>query len=751
MKRLLIYILLLLILILGLSTTSADAPKKGAKLELTDEERAFIAGKQFRLGIDANRAPFEFIDERGRYMGLSAEIITELAKRLNITIVAQKDMKWKDALEKTKTGEIDIIPKITPSDERRKFLLFTDPYTTNPSVIVTRKNITIKGLDDLYKIKTGIVKGLIIEARLKVEHPRLSLVQLPDIETALKELSTGTIDALIDNLGTVSFNIDKIGLSNLKIAASTPYMHDLAIGVRHDWPLLASALTKALRSMNEEELRKIKYRWISIKYDPGIDWKTVGPIVGALTVIVIFVFLWNRRLVRIMRERNRVQEELKEYTRNLELISAIKSQIAEISSRLHTAATVEELAQTFMTSIAPVLNASYGVFYVFDRSENHFRPAGGYGACPADMNRKFALGKGLIGQCAREMQQISIDANDSGNSGDAGTDCHITISCGALELRPRHITLYPVKHIDSVLGVIELAALTDFNKSHEPILNELIPVIAMNLIIIERNLNTRQLMELANRQKEQYRAIFEHSQDAIMTLAPPDWRFKSANPATLRLFKVSSEGDFVKLGPWDLSPEYQPDGVLSSNKAQQAIGKAMEQGYNYFEWTHKTIDGEDFPTTVTLTKMGADGSEFLQANVRDITEEKQAAELMLHSRQELEKKNREFQEMLHSSPIGIGISTGGILRFCNHTLTQWTSLLPGDVTVKAYVNPDDRERLIQIMDRDAIARNYELQMRSSDGNVVDLLVTYMKIKYEGENAILGWFINVNSIKKFNKG
>lgn len=254
-----------------------SAIAQSGEVKLTEEERAFLNGKQFRLGIDSNRPPFEFIDEKGNYTGMSAEFMVELAKRLNITIVIQKDVTWKDALEKTKTGEIDIIPKITPSDERRKFLLFTKPYTTNPSVIVSQKDKNIDTLSDLKGLKTGVVKGLIIETSLKREHPELSIVQLPDIETALRELSIGNIDALIDNLGTVAYNIEKIGLTNLEIAGSTPYIHDLAFGVRKDWPLLCSALDKALQSMTEEEKLHIKDRWVAVKVKSGMNWKRLWP------------------------------------------------------------------------------------------------------------------------------------------------------------------------------------------------------------------------------------------------------------------------------------------------------------------------------------------------------------------------------------------------------------------------------------------------------------------------------------------
>ena len=106
--------------------------------------------------------------------------------------------------------------------------------------------------------------------------------------------------------------------------------------------------------------------------------------------------------------------------------------------------------------------------------------------------------------------------------------------------------------------------------------------------------------EIAERKRaeEKYRSLFVSSRDAIMTLAPPDWKFTSGNPAAFKLFGTKNEAEFVSLGPWEVSPEYQPDGQLSSIKAKEMIGKAMKEGSNFFEWTHKRIDGTEFYTTV---------------------------------------------------------------------------------------------------------------------------------------------------------
>jgi PAS domain S-box-containing protein len=130
---------------------------------------------------------------------------------------------------------------------------------------------------------------------------------------------------------------------------------------------------------------------------------------------------------------------------------------------------------------------------------------------------------------------------------------------------------------------------------------------------------------------KRYRALFESSRDAIMTLEPPSWKFTSGNAATVSMFRAKDEKTFTSLGPWEVSPKYQPDGQLSALKAKKMIMKAMKEGSNFFEWTHKKLGGEDFPAIVLLTRVELDGKKLLQATVRDITNEKKAEEKLRQS------------------------------------------------------------------------------------------------------------------------
>ena len=53
------------------------------------------------------------------------------------------------------------------------------------------------------------------------------------------------------------------------------------------------------------------------------------------------------------------------------------------------------------------------------------------------------------------------------------------------------------------------------------------------------------------------------------------------------------------------------------------IERALRNGANYFEWTHRRLDGTEFPATVLLARLQLDDRVLVQATVRDVTRQKQ--------------------------------------------------------------------------------------------------------------------------------
>lgn len=155
---------------------------------------------------------------------------------------------------------------------------------------------------------------------------------------------------------------------------------------------------------------------------------------------------------------------------------------------------------------------------------------------------------------------------------------------------------------------------------------------------------------------QRYRCIFESSRDAIMTLEPPFWRFTSGNPATIKMFRVKDEAEFTTCEPWRLSPQLQPDGRPSAEKAKEMIETAVREGSNFFEWTHQRVNGEVFFAEVLLSRIDLGKQIFLQAVVRDITERKKTEDSM--------RRLIAIVELTGDSIIGIDL---------NGAITEWNN------------------------------------------------------------------------------
>jgi PAS domain S-box-containing protein len=161
---------------------------------------------------------------------------------------------------------------------------------------------------------------------------------------------------------------------------------------------------------------------------------------------------------------------------------------------------------------------------------------------------------------------------------------------------------------------------------------------------ILRDITARKHAEQALRESEErFRILFESSRDAIMTMEPPLWNFTSGNPATLNMFKAKNAEEFISCGPGGVSPERQPDGRISAEKAKEMIETAMREGSHFFEWTHARMDGKAFPATVLLTRMEWAGKMILQATVRDITEQKKAERDLRRAMEQLEQANARLE------------------------------------------------------------------------------------------------------------
>jgi polar amino acid transport system substrate-binding protein len=287
-------------------------------LVLTADEKAWLAAHQdIRLGVDPGWPPFEFIGSAQVYSGIASGYVGWLNKQLKLKMTPAEGLSWTQVMKKARFGGVDVLPCVTNTPARDKFLLFTRPYLDFPMVIVTRQDAPfINGVLDFDKGRVAVVKGYATQDLMERAYPGHGFFHADNVDKALKAVSRGKVDAFVGNLPSISYSIDKLGLTNLKVATTTRFRFELAFAVRKDWPELVSILNKSLAAMPESEKNKIHNRWISLHVERHTNWTLLLEVVGAILlaggIILLIIWRWNRKLSKEISERRRTEEALRE-------------------------------------------------------------------------------------------------------------------------------------------------------------------------------------------------------------------------------------------------------------------------------------------------------------------------------------------------------------------------------------------------------------------------------------------------------
>ena len=100
-----------------------------------------------------------------------------------------------------------------------------------------------------------------------------------------------------------------------------------------------------------------------------------------------------------------------------------------------------------------------------------------------------------------------------------------------------------------------------------------------------------------------------------------DIKLIDCNKETVRLFLLTDKKQYID-NFYNYSPEYQPDGTPSKEKAVFQIKRAFDEGYLRFEWMHRSAQGEPIPSEVTLVRVKYRNGYLLAAFMRDLREMK---------------------------------------------------------------------------------------------------------------------------------
>lgn len=188
-------------------------------------------------------------------------------------------------------------------------------------------------------------------------------------------------------------------------------------------------------------------------------------------------------------------------------------------------------------------------------------------------------------------------------------------------------------------------------------------------VLCLRDVSERRESEQAMRESAaRYRLLVDHAPEAIVVLDADTGCFVDANDKAQRLFGLE-RARLLQVGPIDISPPLQPDGVASAERASVYIGRALEGNVPVFEWAHYDAAGREIVCEVRLARLPSGDRRLVRGSIADISERKRSERVSAAERRVFEQvtRNAPLPEVLSAitrfmEAAGVGtVSSVGVL------------------------------------------------------------------------------------------
>ena len=101
--------------------------------------KATPAKETYTISMDSSFAPFEYQNGSGKYVGIDVDIAKAICDKLGYDLKVE-DMEFDAIVNAVKSGKADFgAAGMTVTEDRKKSIDFTDPYTTAEQVIIVQK------------------------------------------------------------------------------------------------------------------------------------------------------------------------------------------------------------------------------------------------------------------------------------------------------------------------------------------------------------------------------------------------------------------------------------------------------------------------------------------------------------------------------------------------------------------------------------------------------------------------------------
>lgn len=266
---------------------------------------SLLWSKSYKIGINCQFPPYEFIDEHNHVSGANIDMLRALEKDSGIRFKFVCD-DWSIILDKFEQGDLQLLAGFVMTKERQQHYLFTIPHSFIHYALFVRKGSDVfDDWNDLNGRQLLSEAGSVSEDIIKTKGLSAKFLYTPSYSEAMQKLSNGTADAVLMPKIPGYYYISKLNLDNLIEAQTLGEALPCCIALPLGYEGLRDELNMSLsRLMSNYTLRKSHNKWFGI-YNSDVSaiethnyfysYLLYGLIAG-LACIAFFIYLLVKRI-----------------------------------------------------------------------------------------------------------------------------------------------------------------------------------------------------------------------------------------------------------------------------------------------------------------------------------------------------------------------------------------------------------------------------------------------------------------------
>jgi signal transduction histidine kinase/CheY-like chemotaxis protein len=181
----------------------------------------------------------------------------------------------------------------------------------------------------------GVVKDSISYNLIKQKYPNLKFVVFDHIEDALESLEEQNIKAILGLLPIIVYGINQNSYFSIRISGKSNLHINLSFMLRDKYKSLIPKINHELNKITTDEKVKIYDKWLRL--NNFWTWEKIEFILFAGSITLILLFILTFILIRDIKRRNILEEELIRQKEKAEKAAKVKSEfLANMSHEIRT-------------------------------------------------------------------------------------------------------------------------------------------------------------------------------------------------------------------------------------------------------------------------------------------------------------------------------------------------------------------------------------------------------------------------------